>query len=98
MNNPTRPNQQCRRPGCGYLTEHPSGYCAKHAEHRKSALTEGAEFALQRVERNLQRMRESGDTFYAGQIHRDLALACEAQSTGGPEPIDDPAGGLGYGG
>ncbi len=94
MNDHLRP---CVWPDCGRLHNDESGLCSEHRQPA-SALTPRAEFAVQRVERNLQRMRESGDTFYAGQIHRDLALACDAQQSAGSELVDDPAGGLSYGG
>jgi len=65
---------------------------------RSPNLCPQAERCLQRVESLAQALRETGDPEYIGRLHHALAEVRQAMPDNGPEPIDDPAGGAGYGG
>ena len=49
-------------------------------ESSSSVLNPRAEFAVQRAEASIKRLRETGNTEHIGRIHYELARAAEAQS------------------
>ncbi len=51
----------------------------QNSKDRTSALNPSAEFAVQRAEDEIRKLRETGDTYYVGQAHYELAQAAEAQ-------------------